>query len=263
VTAPLFSLITICYNNLAGLRRTVESVECQEHGDFEHVIVDGASSDGTLEYLESLPPDPRRRWTSEPDGGIYDAMNKGIARTSGRLVMMVNSGDSLADPGTLSTIAASYDEHQWLWAYGAVRFVRPDGSHAGAYTFDPFHRTQFVLGLQWIPHTTTVMTRGLLERIGDYRCDIGTAADQELLMRALPVAEPFVIPEFLGHFERGGVSQQQSSRDRELAWHHMRRENSATLGPVWFDRLLSESLAIRSPARRLARRLTGSRSTHH
>jgi glycosyltransferase involved in cell wall biosynthesis len=258
VTAPLFSLITIAYNDLNGLRRVVASVDEQNNRDLEHVIVDGGSTDGTSEYLESLRGTPWRRWSSEPDGGIYDAMNKGISRSSGRLVMMLNAGDCLAGPESLSRIATSFERDQWQWSYGAVRFVRPDGSHAGSYTFDPFHRIRFIMGILWVPHATVAMRRELLDEIGGYRTDLGSAADQELLMRALRVSEPTVIPEFLCHFERGGVSQQQSARKRELAWHRMRTENAQTVGPGWVDRLVSEVLAVRSPARRLARRLTGS-----
>jgi glycosyltransferase involved in cell wall biosynthesis len=256
--APLFSLITISYNDLAGLRRVVESIDAQVEGDLEHIIVDGGSTDGTLEYLQALPEVPWRQWSSEADSGIYDAMNKGIARSQGQLVMMLNAGDYLAGPNSLSQIARSYAEEGWQWAYGAVRFVRPDGSHAGSYTFDPFHSFRFRMGLLWIPHASVAMTRELLDRVGPYRIDYGTGADQELLMRALRVGEPTVIPEFLCHFERGGVSQQQSSRKRELDWHRMRRDNSMTLGPVYADRLVSELLALRAPARRISRRLTGS-----
>lgn len=258
MTAPLFSLITIGYNDLDGLRRVVDSVDAQDERDLEHVIVDGGSTDGTQEYLRSLPDVPWRHWRSEPDGGIYDAMNKGLDRSTGRLVMMLNAGDYLASPKSLSRVMSSYDRDHWQWAYGAVRFVRPDGSHAGSYTFDPFHRTRFALGLLWIPHAAVIMTREVLDRIGGYRLDLGTVADQELLMRALECSEPVVIPEFLCHFELGGVSQSQSSRQRELAWHRMRRVNSLTLGPVWADRCLSEALALRYPLRRLARRVTGS-----
>jgi glycosyltransferase involved in cell wall biosynthesis len=258
VTAPLFSLITISYNDLRGLRRVVASVEAQEQRDVEHVIVDGGSTDGTVEYLRGLDELPWRRWTSEPDAGIYDAMNTGVARSTGRLVMMLNAGDSLAGPASLAQVTTSFERDRWRWAYGAVRFIRPDESHAGSYTFDPYHRTRFVMGLLWIPHAATVITRELLDEIGPYRVDLGTGADQELLMRAARVCDPTVIPEFLCHFERGGVSQQQSARRRELDWHRMRRENDLTVGPAWADRLVSEALAVRAPARRLARRLTGS-----
>lgn len=253
----LFSLVTIAYNDLNGLRRTVDSVDAQDFRDLEHLIVDGGSTDGTVDYLEALPEVPWRRWTSERDGGIYDAMNKGIDGGHGQLIMMLNSGDSLADASALTRIADSYRRDAWEWSYGGVRLVRPDGSHFGSYVFDPFHQLRFVLGLRWIPHATVVMTRSLVEKIGPYRLDLGTVADQEILMRALKSSPPQVIPEFLCHYETGGVSTVQGARERELAWHRMRKQTGFLVGGRLGDRLLSEALAAGPASRKLARRVMG------
>jgi putative colanic acid biosynthesis glycosyltransferase len=97
----LFSIITVTRNNLEGLRRTHVSLRAQSYADYEWIIIDGASSDGTVNYLEGLAA---RSW-SEPDEGIYDAMNKGLARARGDYLLLMNAGDSFAAPDVLQKIA--------------------------------------------------------------------------------------------------------------------------------------------------------------
>lgn len=151
-SGPRFSIVTITYNNLEGLRRTARTVEDQREESYEHIIVDGGSSDGTVEWLNGLPGNTRRTWISEPDSGIYDAMNKGIRRARGELIVMLNSGDGFCDEQTLDRVWRDHDDHHWLWAYGAIRMTDSEGTAHGAYTFDPFNRKRFVMGLSWIPH---------------------------------------------------------------------------------------------------------------
>lgn len=88
------SIITVTYNNLKGLKKTYASVLEQPNSSYlEWIVVDGASTDGTKDFLSSLPPSDRIRWISEPDGGIYQAMNKGIAMAKGDLLLFLNAGD--------------------------------------------------------------------------------------------------------------------------------------------------------------------------
>ena len=249
-SAPRFSIVTIAYNNLEGLRRTVRSVEVQIEGSYEHFIVDGGSSDGTIEWLNGLPQDSRRIWISEPDSGIYDAMNKGIRRAQGELIVMLNSGDAFSDEQTLDRVWRDHAAHQWLWAYGAIRMTDSEGSPRGAYTFDPFSPERFVMGLSWIPHCSVFMERGLCDQLESYRLDLGTAADQEFLMRALDHREPRVITWFLCDYELGGISMTTGPHRREMDWHRMR----AVSGHLWrghplADRLISELLAMKTPTR--------------
>lgn len=91
---PKLSIITINYNNLLGLQRTIESVTSQTWQEFEYIVIDGASTDGSATYLESKN-DKITYWVSEPDTGIYNAMNKGIAKATGEYLLFLNSGDHL------------------------------------------------------------------------------------------------------------------------------------------------------------------------
>lgn len=98
------AIVTITRNDLAGLQRTLASIECQTTQPDEHWIIDGASTDGTREYLASLQPHQNRHVISEPDAGIYDAMNKGVARATADFVWFLNSGDCAADHGAVTRI---------------------------------------------------------------------------------------------------------------------------------------------------------------
>ncbi|MCF0203283.1 MAG: glycosyltransferase, partial [Bacteroidaceae bacterium] len=106
---PLFSIITVTYNAAGSLRRTLSSVSSQTFRDVEHIFIDGVSTDGTLNILS----DYRSRYGSdyaisvfsEPDNGLYDAMNKGLRRASGQYLVFLNAGDSLADNHTLAHLA--------------------------------------------------------------------------------------------------------------------------------------------------------------
>lgn len=98
---PLFSIITVTLNNLPGLRKTRDSVTAQQFQDFEWLVVDGGSSDGSVEFLQ----DCTANFTSAPDKGPFDAMNKGLERARGQYLLFLNAGDTLAAPDVLRQIA--------------------------------------------------------------------------------------------------------------------------------------------------------------
>ena len=102
------SIITINYNNLAGLRKTMESVFSQTCKDFEYIVIDGSSTDGSAEYVRTQA-DKLTYWVSEPDIGIYNAMNKGVRAATGEYVLMLNSADSLVDEHVIARIMPELD----------------------------------------------------------------------------------------------------------------------------------------------------------
>ncbi|GFO55617.1 glycosyl transferase [Geomonas sp. Red276] len=107
---PTISLITICRNSSATIRRTIDSVLAQEwDGKLEYIIVDGGSTDDTMEIVRSYG-DRISKWVSEPDRGISDAFNKGVALATGELVGFINSDDTLL-PGALATVGSYFEEH--------------------------------------------------------------------------------------------------------------------------------------------------------
>lgn len=128
---PLFAIITATYNAGPTLGRTLDSIDSQTFTDYEHIIVDGASRDNTLE-IAGAHPSPHRRVVSEPDNGIYDAMNKGIGYTSGRYLIFLNAGDKFHDTGTLQLLADTIAANNKPGiVYGQTNIVDNDGAYIG------------------------------------------------------------------------------------------------------------------------------------
>lgn len=124
---PLFSIITINRNNAEGLRATMQSVLTQDFTDYEYIIIDGASTDGSVDVIKEFLAVPEYAakisyWVSEPDSGIYNAMNKGIRHAKGEFVNMMNSGDTML-PEVLGRVAKIAREHKGEVLYGAVNCI--------------------------------------------------------------------------------------------------------------------------------------------
>lgn len=151
------SVITINYNNLSGLQRTVESVYSQEFKDFEYLIIDGGSTDGSERFITGLDRRPDY-WCSEPDGGIYPAMNKGVSLAKGDYVLFINSGDTLTDPQSLERIVPSLGTHDFV--YGNLIFHENDGRE---WVQTPPDRPTINFFMQHsLPHPATCIRRRLL-----------------------------------------------------------------------------------------------------
>ncbi len=119
--SPLFSIITITFNAAATLPATLKSVEQQSFTDYEYLVVDGASTDGTVAIARASSA--VTSVTSEPDRGLYDAMNKGLRRVTGRYLIFLNAGDALHAPDTLQKIARSVEETHPDIVYGETALV--------------------------------------------------------------------------------------------------------------------------------------------
>ncbi len=128
---PLFSIITVCYNAEATLGRTLASVDSQTFTDYEHLIIDGASSDDTPKLLDAHPS-AKRSVRSERDKGIYDAMNKGISMATGRYLIFLNAGDKFHSADTLARIAEAIErENTPGIVYGQTDIVDDSGRRLG------------------------------------------------------------------------------------------------------------------------------------
>ncbi len=125
---PLFSVITICFNDFENLKRTSASVLAQTNTDFEWIVVDGGSNDGTANWLTQQTC-KQLQWVSEKDRGLYHAMNKGMDRACGQYLIFMNSGDCFADADVLTKVAKCIHSttHQPLLIYGDSIDVNPEG----------------------------------------------------------------------------------------------------------------------------------------
>lgn len=210
VNSPRVSVLTVCLNHKEGLERTLASVVTQSWDEMEHIVIDGGSSDGSLELLQGHRTDKPFVFVSEPDDGIYDAMNKGWRMSKGDLVVFMNAGDTFASDAVVAILARAHAGETWRWGYGCARICNPDGQPTRIVSLVPFRLHRLALGLSVVPHQATVMERGLLEELGGFKTDAGLAADQELLLRAALVSQPRLWGEFFADFEGGGVGSSRA-----------------------------------------------------
>lgn len=180
---PLLSIITVTYNAGGVLQRTLDSVAAQDYPQIEHVLIDGASKDNTLELLRAHADQlPRSVLLSEPDKGLYDAMNKGLARATGDYVLFLNAGDELADSHTLTEIFASAPSADVY--YGHALLVDLDGKPHGLRLPHPPERLSWK-SLQWgmsVCHQAFIVKRNLAV---PYDLSYRICADIDWMIRTL------------------------------------------------------------------------------
>jgi glycosyltransferase involved in cell wall biosynthesis len=199
------SVITVCLNHKEGLARTVASVVTQSWDNTEHIVIDGGSTDGSIEFLNAHRPRREFSFVSEPDKGIYDAMNKGWRMANGDLVVFMNAGDTFSSDEVVETIARAHASETWRWGYGCARICDANNQPTVIMSFVPFRFERLALGLSVVPHQAVVMERELLDELGGFKIDVGLCADRELLLRASLLTQPRLWGEFFADFEGGGV----------------------------------------------------------
>ena len=173
------TIITINYNNLEGLKKTVKSVVNQTWKEFEYIVIDGSSTDGSPDFIDSQSKNIDY-WISEPDKGIYNAMNKGIAKASGDYLLFLNSGDHLYDDKVLAKIVShltSYDlvcfDMQVLGREKPSIFSAPDAVRFSDLCFD------------FLPHPTTFVKKELFVTVGLYDESFAIISDWKFFILAL------------------------------------------------------------------------------
>lgn len=201
------SIVTACFNAAATLPSTLESVAAQTWRDFEHVIVDGGSTDGTLDVVAAWTRHPVHL-VRGPDRGIYDAMNKGIAASTGDVIGFLNADDRYADADALRAIAEALADDAPDFVHGDLVFVDPAQRRVLRYWKGaPFDHARFALG--FLPaHPTLYVRRAAFEATGPFSLAYGTAGDVEWMIRLLarPALRSVYIPRVLVEMNAGGVS---------------------------------------------------------
>jgi len=208
--APLFSVITVVLNAREQIEETILSVVGQSFRDFEYIVVDGGSSDGTLDIIRKHG-DGVDRWVTEPDSGIYDAFNKGISLARGAYVGLLNAGDRFV-PGALQAVASVYacGGAKGTVVCGGLQIVEPlDG------TVRTVIRDRTILGsrfrFMFLNHPSTFVPRTVYERVGLYDSTYRISGDFEFAHRLLRHGiEVTFIPEVITVMRAGGVSSRLS-----------------------------------------------------
>ncbi|MBA4166718.1 MAG: glycosyltransferase [Chitinophagaceae bacterium] len=203
----LISIITATFNSSATVSDTLNSVRSQDYEYIEHLIIDGFSTDNTLNIVQQYPQ--VAKVVSEKDGGIYDAMNKGIAIATGGIVGILNSDDVYYNNEVIGKVMKAFEDRSVDAVYGDLQYVRQDDLskvtrmwHSGS-----FGKRKFYFG--WMPpHPAFFVRRKVYEEIGDFNLSLRSAADYEFMLRALfkNNYKPYYIPETLVKMRTGGMS---------------------------------------------------------
>lgn len=199
---PKISIITPCYNSEKTISQTIESVLYQTYFDFEYIIIDGASTDGTKEIINfySQVSNGRIQYISEADGGIYNAMNKGIRMASGDVIGIINS-DDWYESEALESIANVYNDQIPSVYYGLLRKI-VDGSE---YSLERMNYN-FIYE-KMIPHPSCFVDRNLYEKFGYFDEKYNYSADYDLMIRYKKNNINFVLlDEIIANYRVGGLS---------------------------------------------------------
>lgn len=224
----MISIVTATYNAAPTLKDNLACIRQQtEHGNVqvEHLLIDGGSQDGTLDIIKTYCAESvhasgsslRAHYISEPDRGIYDAMNKGIKLAHGEIVGILNADDFYASPDVLAKVAKVFEDPEVEACYGDLCYVRPDAGRRGKpedgfaivryWKSGGYHARGFYRG--WMPpHPTFFVRRSVYEKYGLFNLDLGSAADYEIMLRfvlrhGIKLA---YIPDVLVQMRVGGVS---------------------------------------------------------
>lgn len=185
------SLITACYNAEKTIGDTLASVLRQIGSDIEYLIMDGGSTDSTIAQIQAFVANAARQnprlvvhYQSGRDKGMYDALNKGIARATGDVVGILNADDVLAAPDTIASIAAAFTDETDV-VYADIRFVREVGGRTVRYCSAKWFRPWMFRFAVMVPHPSFYCRRALFAKYGNYSLDYRICADFELVMRYL------------------------------------------------------------------------------
>lgn len=233
------SIITATYNSSATIKDTVLSVKNQSYRNVEHIVVDGQSTDNTLNLLNYFGH--RGPLLSEPDKGIYDAMNKGVKMAGGDIVGILNSDDFYADGRVIEKVVKTFESGDCDAVYGDLVYV--DAFHtkkvlrkwiAGGYNKKLFYRG-------WMPpHPTFFVKKEVYEKYGAFNLNFKSSSDYELLLRFMFLKDIKVkyLPGVLVHMRAGGLSN-RSLKNRIAAHIEDHRAWSTNgISPKWYTVVL-------------------------
>jgi glycosyltransferase involved in cell wall biosynthesis len=233
-----FSIITVAYNSAKTIEQTLQSVTEQTYKDIEHIVIDGQSTDATLAIVKKYP---QLRVVSEPDKGIYDAMNKGIALATGDIIGILNADDVYYDRTILEHVARAFVSTSTASVYGDLVYVAQDNTEtiirhwrSGQYRFGLFRQG-------WMPpHPTFFVRKEIYAQYGDFDLRLPLAADYEIMLRLLEKKNisTLYIPYTFVRMRIGGASNKnirnllQNYHENVLAWKYN------ALRPAWYTLIL-------------------------
>lgn len=227
------TIITACYNREKTIRDCIESVLAQDYPDIEYIVVDGASTDGSLSIINEYK-DKISKIISEPDHGMYEAINKGIRAATGDVVGLVHSDDFLFSPQTISHVVEKMKKTHADFLYGDGLYVNAENTQKVIRVWIGGKYRLWKVRHGWLPlHPTCYIRREQMERRGLYNESYKIASDSDLLFRYLLGGELSVayLPEFIVRMRMGGLST--DSKRRKKMWDEdVRMYNSHGINPI-------------------------------
>ena len=202
------SIITVCFNSAATIRDTIESVLKQAYTEIEYIIVDGGSTDNTMKIIKEYG-EKITKVISEPDQGIYDAMNKGIRASTGRAICTLNSDDMYSDSTAVERLVKTMESANSDTVFADLVYVNPLNTDRITRYYDSSRFQPKRLAYGWMPaHPTFMVKRDLYDKWGGYSLNYRIAADYEMVVRLLhkAAASYAYLPEVVVKMRTGGIS---------------------------------------------------------
>ncbi len=221
----LISIITVSYNSASTIKDTIQCIKNQEYGNVEHIIVDGKSTDNTTGIIKDFKH--IEKFISEPDNGLYHAMNKGLQMATGDIIGILNSDDVYADNTVLNKVAAMFNDTDVQCVYGDLQYVQSNNFNKIVRTWraGKFVRENFLFG--WMPpHPTFFVRKEVYDKVGNFNTELKSAADYEMMLRILYKYgySAGYIPSVLVKMRSGGISNAslrnrfRANREDAKAW---------------------------------------------
>jgi len=247
---PKITIITVTYNSKATLERTIHSIQNQNYSNLEYLIVDGGSTDGTLDIIKKYEASITR-WISEPDDGISDAFNKGIRMASGEIIGIINSDDGLCE-GALKALDEAYEPDVDVYRGNLIVWNETTGTKSSSL---PTIKVDF-RGTNVINHPSTFITKRAYEAHGLYDVKCRYSMDYDMLLRLTKKGCKFKhVDHELAFFTLGGVTSDKYSKKRQDELVYVLKKNGANVFQVFncscvralkrmINRVLGKNLAV-------------------
>lgn len=204
------SIITIVYNNLEGMKKTLNSIAKQTYPNIEHIVIDGGSTDGTLEVINDNA-ERISSFVSERDNGIADAFNKGLRYVTGDIVFFLNSGDALLREDTIKEVVLDWEENKVDVLFYKVKVSDKDYIPANHYK----DKQDKIWAMSDVPHQGAFIKKSVFEKIGGFNTEFRIRMDFEFFAKCnVNKCSYLYYPRVIVSYEPGGTSMQSSNRKR-------------------------------------------------
>lgn len=229
MTRPLVSVIVPSYNQGRFIRETLDSILGQDYRPLEVLVIDGASKDETVDVLRSYGGRPELQWISEPDRGVVDAVNKGLARAKGEIIA-IQSSDDCFTPGAITTAVQAFAPGV-VMVIGEVEYINAESRHIGETKLPSFSIEAYLAKRTFVPQPAAFFTREAAQRAGGWQPDVSYAADADYYLRIAALGRVTKLDAVLGryryHEEQRERAGERIARDWETAVRRWLEETSA------------------------------------